>query len=491
MNGILGYDELPKGWICVPHKDICEINPKLQPDKIGENLEVSFLPMKLLEEGTGRFDLSETRKYSEVKKGYTPFIDGDLIFAKITPCMENGKIAVLSNLKNGIGFGSTEFHVSRPTQLINAFYLFYFFLQKSIREDAKRNFTGSAGQLRVPKNYFESIPIPLPPLAEQHRIVAKIEELFSDLEDGIVSLKKAQAQLKTYRQAVLKYAFEGKLTAAWRQQHQPEPAEKLLAQTVRATRRVAPTTANGKTKKPKELPPLTEAELAELPQLPEGWRWNSMINFVDVLSGYAFKSSEFIENGVPAIKISNIGYGEFLWKDQEFLPAGFLKKYKEFVVNPNDLLIALTRPITNNTTKACLFPADQNPALLNQRVAVIKNKYAIELRYLFYFFQSTHFKNSIRAKFSETLQPNLSPNDLKMLPIPICSLSEQHQIVQEIESRLSVCDKLEEGLKESLQKAEALRQSILKKAFEGRLAPQDPNDEPAEKLLERIQAAKS
>ena len=235
MNGILGYDELPKGWICVPHKDICEINPKLQPDKIGENLEVSFLPMKLLEEGTGRFDLSETRKYSEVKKGYTPFIDGDLIFAKITPCMENGKIAVLSNLKNGIGFGSTEFHVSRPTQLINAFYLFYlfylfyFFLQKSIREDAKRNFTGSAGQLRVPKNYFESIPIPLPPLAEQHRIVAKIEELFSDLEDGIVSLKKAQAQLKTYRQAVLKYAFEGKLTAAWRQQHQPEPAEKLLA----------------------------------------------------------------------------------------------------------------------------------------------------------------------------------------------------------------------------------------------------------------------
>ena len=123
--------ELPKGWCWVKHKDIAEINPKISSKDLSDDLMVSFLPMAAVEEKSGRYSLSEIREYKGkgVKKGYTPFIDGDVIFAKITPCMENGKIAIVDNLKNSIGFGSTEFHVSRLTNLTNRKYLFYYLVQ--------------------------------------------------------------------------------------------------------------------------------------------------------------------------------------------------------------------------------------------------------------------------------------------------------------------------------------------------------------------------
>jgi len=281
--------KLPKGWILVQHKEIAEINPKLPFNDLSDDLLVSFLPMAAVEEKSGRFSLSETREYEKVKKGYTQFVNGDLIFAKITPCMENGKVAVVENLQNGIGFGSTEFHVSRLTSLTSRKYLFYYFVQEKFRRDARQNMTGSAGQLRVSKSYFEETKIPLAPHLEQERIVEKIEELFSDVDKGVESLKTAQKQLKVYRQAVLKWAFEGKLTEEWRKQHQStlKTGEALLAE-IKAEREnryrqqlaewetaVKEWEAIGKVgrkpskpQKPKALPLLTEAEIARLPQLP-------------------------------------------------------------------------------------------------------------------------------------------------------------------------------------------------------------------------------
>ena len=487
MEKIFQHRQLPRGWIWVLHKDICEINPKLPANEFDENLEITFLPMKALEEGTGKYDSSITREYRDVKKGFTPFIDGDLIFAKITPCMENGKIAVLSNLKNGIGFGSTEFHVSRSTEFTNAFYLFYYFLQRSVREDAKRNFTGSAGQLRVPKNYFESISIPLPPLAEQHRIVAKIEELFSDLDAGIASLKQAQAQLKTYRQAVLKYAFEGKLTAAWREQNKPEPAEKLLAQIkVGATRRVAPTKRHGKSKKPKEFPPLTEAELAELPELPEGWCWVKLGNLsMGVEYGSAKKSKE--EGKIPVIRMGNLQNGVIVWDDLVYTDDE--DEINQYFLRKDDVLFNRTNS-PELVGKTAIYKGER-PAIFAGYLIRINQVSDVDARYLNYFLNCHIAKNhGNRVKTDGVNQSNINGEKLGHYPFPLVSKEEQYQIVQEIESRLSVCDKLEESIKESLQKAEALRQSILKKAFEGKLVPQDPNDEPAEKLLERIKSAK-
>ena len=144
---------------------------------------VSFVPMSAVDECLGVIGISEERPLAEVSKGYTAFEDGDVLFAKITPCMENGKVALARNLTNGIGRGSTEFYILRPSHRVLGEYIYHFVRQTRFREEAKRNFTGTAGQQRVPRSFMESVSVPRPPLDEQRKIVgilnraAKIERL--------------------------------------------------------------------------------------------------------------------------------------------------------------------------------------------------------------------------------------------------------------------------------------------------------------------------
>ena len=208
---------LPTSWTLAPLSDIAEINPKLDKADVADSLEVSFVPMPAVQATTGEINVTETRQFGQVKKGYTAFREGDVLFAKITPCMENGKMAIVPKVRNGLAFGSTEFHVLRARSGINAHYIYHFVSSQRFRYDAEHNMTGAVGQRRVPTAYLTDHPIPIPPSCAQNRIVAKIEELLSELCNGIESLETALDQLKVYRQAVLKHAFEGKLTAAWRE----------------------------------------------------------------------------------------------------------------------------------------------------------------------------------------------------------------------------------------------------------------------------------
>lgn len=154
-------------------------------------MQVSFLPMKAVEELSGRIDLTLAFNYAKVKRGYTPIINGDIIFAKITPCMENGKIAIVNNLKNGIGFGSTEFHVVRlRDETVPREFVFYYLINQDFRNEAKRNMTGTAGQLRVPAKYMKEASILFPPIPEQKHIVAKIESLFAESKTAREALDK-------------------------------------------------------------------------------------------------------------------------------------------------------------------------------------------------------------------------------------------------------------------------------------------------------------
>lgn len=173
-------------WPVKPLAEVCEINPRLpRHHDLVDDQYVSFVPMAAVDEVSGRIVEGQSRRFAEVKKGYTHFRDGDVLFAKITPCMENGKAAIANDLIGGVGFGSTEFHVLRPGPLVLADWLFYFVRQRSFRAHAKQNFTGTAGQQRVPTTFMSSAAIPVPPLPEQRRIV----DLLSRAE-GIVRLRR-------------------------------------------------------------------------------------------------------------------------------------------------------------------------------------------------------------------------------------------------------------------------------------------------------------
>lgn len=179
---MIDADVLPESWNLARLSDpgVSTLNPKKSEVKdIAAETELTFVPMSAVDDDTGTIARPDARTLGVVRKGYTYFAEGDVIFAKITPCMENGKCAIARGLRNGIGFGSTEFHVVRAGTRTIPEWLHLILRSKQVREDARKAMHGAAGQQRVPVGFLEQLDIPIPPIAEQHRLVARVESLAS------------------------------------------------------------------------------------------------------------------------------------------------------------------------------------------------------------------------------------------------------------------------------------------------------------------------
>jgi type I restriction enzyme, S subunit len=205
MNG------LPSGWKMEQLADVCEVNPR-EPGPQDPSTPVSFIPMPAVSEVEGTILEHDTKPFCDVAKGYTRFREGDVIFAKITPCMENGKSAIARGLHNRLACGSTEFHVLRPNEKILSDYLWRFLRQKSFRTEAERYMTGAVGQRRVPAQYLNDASIPVAPLSQQCRIVARLNVLFRYSKDARENLVRIPRLVERYKQAILTAAFKGDLT---------------------------------------------------------------------------------------------------------------------------------------------------------------------------------------------------------------------------------------------------------------------------------------
>lgn len=172
--------EIPEGWSWCRLLTPVALDPKNDAD---DETPASFLPMAAIEEGFRNQYHPEVRRWKEIKKGFTQFADGDVVFAKISPCFENGKYFIASCLENGVGAGTTELYVLRsPSKGLYRKYLFYFLASNYFTGDAKKTFMGSVGQQRIKKDYLERMLLPVPPLGEQRRIVERIEEVFNLLD---------------------------------------------------------------------------------------------------------------------------------------------------------------------------------------------------------------------------------------------------------------------------------------------------------------------
>lgn len=409
---------------------------------------------------------------------------------------------------------SSAMKILVPTsELVNMDFAFYAMQVNQIRSDTHKRYWIS---VYAKKKFL------LPPLLEQKAIVAKIEELFSDLDKGIADLKKAQDQLKVYRQAVLKKAFEGELTREWREQQTDLPTADELLEQIKEERQkhyeqqienwkqeVKAWEENGKEgkkpgkpKKIKLIEAWSENEEKSLLKIAREWKWIRLVetvfdtndDIVDGPFGSNLKNSDFSEDGtVPVIGISNIEEG-FKTKIRYVTQEKFLTISRS-AVYPGNIIVA---KIGSSYGKTGIYPEWMPVGLIPANLLRIRPSKHYNRSLLVLYLKSLIFKRKLDKIMKSTAQPAYNVSAFKSLPVPFMSNQEQHQIVQEIESRLSVCDKVEESITESLEKAKALRQSILKKAFEGTLLSEEeiaackaaPDYEPASVLLEKIKAEK-
>ena len=450
-----------------------------------------------------------------------PFFQGKAGFGDLYPtinmyCSQPNKIAKqgatllsvrapvgptnLAQHKCCIGRGLAALH---PCGGIGPKFLLYLF--RSIEPVISGKGTGSTFKA-VTKAFVEGLEFNLPPLPEQHRIVAKIQELFSELDKGVESLKTARGQLNVYRQAVLKHAFEGKLTAQWREENEDklETPEQLLARikqeraehyeqqlqnwrtAVRAWEtKGKPSNKLTKPRKPAGLAQLNSSELETLPPLPEGQVYTYLANLGELERGkskhrprnapklfggpYPFIQTGEVKAANRTIRSYSQTYSEFGIKQSRLWPEG-----------------TLCITIAANIAETAFLGFDG--CFPDSVVGFTAKKSLVLPGYISLFIKA--FRMRIEAYAPATAQKNINLTTLQKLVVPLCSLKEQQVLVDQLEAILSVVDEQEGAMGRQLAEADVLRQSILKKAFSGQLVPQDPGDEPASVLLDRIKAEK-
>jgi type I restriction enzyme S subunit len=416
---------LPKDWKWVKLGDVCEkmsngANVKQVDDKIGFpisrietiwNETIDLSRVKYIQEDDAAF----VEKYS-LKKG-------DILFSHINSDIHLGKTAIFKN-QTKILIHGINLLVIRLNNDVLANFFNYQFKYKRRKGEFIQIAQKSVNQSSINQPKLKNIDFVLPPKPVQQAIVSKIEELFSELDKGIENLRLVQQQLRTYRQAVLKWAYEGKLTN----------------------------------------------ENVKDNELPKEWRWVKMGDLIEKPKYGSSKKCEYEIKGLGVLRIPNIVRGVVDSTDLKF--AKFTQQEIEaYSLKEGDILTIRSNGSVDIVGKCALITKKDEGFLyagylirLRPIPKVVLSKYLINI------LSSGNLRNQIEDKSKSTSGiNNINSEELAGLRISLPSMEEQHAVVQEIESRLSVADKMEESITQSLQQAEALRQSILKRAFEGSL----------------------
>lgn len=400
----LNLPRLKAGWSWVKLGDVCELIMGQSPPSSTYNTQKIGLPFF---QGKAEFTelFPEVRKWcSEPNKIAEPL---DILVSVRAPVGSTN----ITNQKCCIGRGLAAIRYPDCNK-----YIFYFF--RLIEKDLDKLGTGTTFRA-ISSKTLNKFPIPLPPLPEQKKIVAKIEELLSELDNGIEQLEKTKQQLKIYRQAVLSWAFSGRLLVD----------EEYIASKIK-----------------------------------DG------IELIDGDRGPNYpKQSDYLPEGFCLfLSTKNVRPNGFLFNETVFISEKKHKQLRKGTLGRGDIILT-----TRGTVGNVAYFDDSikyNVIRINSGMLILRRKSNnLNPKFIVYFIQSPQFKEQIKQKKTGTAQPQLPANILKEFTMPIPSSTKQHQIVSVIETRFSVADKLEQTIDENLEKANSLRQSILKRAFEGRL----------------------
>lgn len=358
---------------------------------------------------------------------------GNLVIAKMMPA---GRAIICPN-------NEAEYILSSdvvkfvPYRQLSTKFLLYSINSNYFQRQVQGNTQGIT-RARTSIKKLKCCSFALPPLPEQIRIVDRIESLFAKLDEAKQKAQDALDSFETRKAAILHKAFTGELTAQWRKEH-------------------------GVYK--------------------DTWGKCILSDIATIVSGYAFSSKDFsIKNTIPCVKITNIGVGEYISGDYEYLPELYLTEYKKFIVNKGDILIALTRSFINAGLKVCIYDEDR-PSLLNQRVALIRN---CNIKYLYYYLRTDKVLRYVKEMSKTTNQPNLSIKDLNNIDILIPTKDEQNEIVRILDALLAKEQQAKEAAEGVVEQIGLIKKAILARAFRGELGTNDPSEESAVELLKRV-----
>ncbi|MCS0033835.1 restriction endonuclease subunit S, partial [Vibrio parahaemolyticus] len=384
-------------------------------------------------------------------------------------------------LPNGIGAGSTEYFVLRCIdELIQPQYLHAFVKSKKFMDDCEVHMGGSVGHKRVPKDYLLKYEIPLAPLNEQIRIANKLDFILAKVDKAQARLDKIPAILKRFRQSVLAAATSGELTKEWRAENPSATSNSILDE-------LSSFKFDARTKKlvDKEIRP---DEISN--DLPSGWKWVRLCGITDVVSGVA-KGSKTKEKTVslPYLRVANVQRGYLDLSEVKYIDVA-QSKGENLKLEKGDVLFneggdidKLGRGwVWEGQIEDCIH---QNHVF---RARILSNK--IQPKYLSFYGNESARDYFLREGTQTVNLANLNKTTLSLLPVPLPPEEEQVEIVRQVDRLLNKANKVEKQYLDAKARLDRLTQSILGKAFRGELVPQDPNDEPAEKLLERILAEK-
>lgn len=475
----------PQKWEWVRLGEIGIINPR--NSDVDDLAIAGFVPMPLISEGYSITHQFEERIWSKIKKGYTHFADGDVGMAKITPCFENAKSCVFSGLPNGIGAGTTELHIFRNTfNSVIPRFLLYFLKNPHYISQAVTKMTGSAGQKRVPTTYFSEQLFPLPPIQEQHRIVARIDQLMTRcdeleklhkereekrlavhtaavrqlinkpesnswrfIQQHFGELYTVKENVEELRKAILQLAVMGRLVP---QDPNDPPASELIKE-IQAEKQLL--IKEEKIKKPKSLPPIKSEEVPYI--LPKGWEWVRLDMVTSKITDGDHKTPPRITEGRRLLSAKNVRDGYLNFENCDFISEQHYQKSRERCLpETGDLLIVSVGGTIGRTS---LVPQDSDFALVRS-VALIKPLF-LNSQYLKYAMDSELLQSSIHKKKRGGAQPCLYLSEIQLFPFSLPPLPEQHRIVARIDELMALCDKLDQQIEAANNKRIELLNAVI------------------------------
>ena len=423
---------IPENWKWVRLGEIVLINPR---NKIDDDIEVSFIPMNLIEAGYKNKYCYEKRLWKNVKSDFTHIKKGDLGLAKITPCFQNRKSAIFDDLINEYGAGTTEINIIR--KIVKDFsmkYLLWFVKTEYFINGGVKSFTGTAGQQRINKDYLKMVLMPLPPLAEQKRIVEKLDNVLANIDELKANEEKLSILQKNFpdklKKSILQSATQGKLTE---QLATDDNVEDLLQAIKEEKERLI---KEKKIKKQKPLPEITEDEIPFT--IPENWKWIRINDVSSIYTGNSINAKE------KELKYSNVkqGYNYIATKDVDFNNCIL---YENGVKIPFETNFKIAK---KGATLMCIEggSAGRKVGFLKEDVCFGNklcsfNPMKIYDRYIFYVVQAPLFINNFKINMTGIIG-GVSINKLKMILIPLPPLAEQKRIVEKLDKLLADIEEL-------------------------------------------------